>query len=386
LKRKNILFIARWYPDRYDSMLGLFVRKHAVAVQAFHDVSAVYVAADASMPSGKREIHTNTFLGVTEVRIYFGKSRFAPINAWRYLNAYLEGIKHCNPPDLVHVHVLTRSALPAFWLKITRGIPYVITEHWSRYLPANVSKGAFSGFLRRLITRIVVRHAGSVTTVTQNLADAMQGLGLKNTYHITPNVVDVAQFYPQTDLRTGDFKTLVHVSCFDEPAKNIKGIINATVALAAIRQDFNLMVVGDGKDFESVRTHAEATGLLGSRIQFTGLLEGDELTRVMRQADALVMFSNYENLPCTIIESMASGVPVVSTDVGGIREHLKAEFGILLPAGDVDSLKQKLTEVLDGTVTFDREAMREYALNHFSNESLGKQFHQIYLESGLTAN
>ncbi|MFM7078402.1 MAG: glycosyltransferase, partial [Bacteroidota bacterium] len=321
--RPHILFISRWYPDRHDPMPGLFVRRHAEAVSRFADVTVLYVTPDATIPEGSRETVISESDGIKEVRVYFGKSNSSLWNGMQMVKCYLKALKEINNPDLTHIHVLSRTAIPAIWLKWTKGVPYVITEHWSRYLPENVSKGSFRGWLRRWFTRWVVQNAKGVSTVTKNLAKAMQELGLRNPHYvITPNVADTETFKPSPNTREGSTVRFVHVSCFDEPAKNIRGIIDAFVVLASSHPDVSLSVVGDGPDFKEVYEHAQKTGLIGSKIGFTGLLEGPALLEQMQSADAMVMFSNYENLPCTIVESICCGVPVISSDVGGIREHV----------------------------------------------------------------
>jgi glycosyltransferase involved in cell wall biosynthesis len=353
-------------------------------VRLHHNVSVVYVSADATLKPGEIIADSTVFEGIREYRIYFGKHKSEFLNAIEYLRHYLRGIsmaeKSGGTIDISHVHVLTRAAVPAFWLKITRGIPYLITEHWSRYLPENVRQGAYRGCLRKWVTRVVVAHASRVTTVTKNLADSMQKLGLRNEYVITPNVADTNVFRPGELHATGR-KKLIHVSCFDEPAKNIKGIINVVAALSKERSDFTLDIVGDGRDFREVKIHADQTGLVDKVIFFRGLLTGEPLYKSMREADALIMFSNYENLPCTIVESMCCGVPVVSTRVGGIAEYLGPGAGILVQPGNEPELTGAVENILNGKTPFDRESMRQYAMQHFSLEASGNLFNQIYLES-----
>lgn len=381
MARKKILFIPRWYPDRNDSMLGLFVQKHATAVQAYHDVTVLYVTADSTLNPNAVIITETDFGGVHEIRIYFGKNRSALTNAFGYWNCYRKGLRMIKQksglPDLVHVHILTRSALPAIWLKITSGIPFVITEHWSRYLPDNLKKGSFPGWWRRWFTRYAVYQSAAITTVSDNLAKAMQRLGLKGNYFLTPNIADTEAFHP-AGKQERKIKKLIHISCFDEPAKNIKGIIQAVKELGKIRSDFQLEIVGDGKDFNDVYNYAIQTGLLNERIFFTGLLTGSDLTGRLAEADGMVMFSNYENFPCTIVESMACSVPVISTNVGGIAEHLLPAYGILISPGNKEQLKNAIEELLDHTEKFDYAGMRKYALENFSMESSGRLFNDIY--------
>lgn len=363
-------------------MLGLFVQRHAEAVQLLHDVEVLYVTADKTLSPGRVVIDETVHEGIRETKIYFGKHGSEISNAMGYVKNYLKGLnlitRKRGQVDLSHVHVLTRAAIPALWLKYTSGIPYIITEHWSRYLPDNVAGGAFSGVLRRWFTRFAVTSAAAVTTVTQNLADAMMRLGLKNKYYVVPNVADTDLFHPAIEKADHTIRKLIHVSCFDEPAKNIKGIINVAAKLAAERGDFILEIVGDGVDFGDVKQHAEKTGLVGTRIFFTGLLTGETLAAHMRNSDALVMFSNYENLPCTIVESICSGVPVISSDVGGIREHINQETGLLVKPQDEKGLELAITTLLDGKKSFDLNRIRHYGFSHFSMKTIGEMFESIY--------
>lgn len=366
-------------------MLGLFVQKHARAVQLHHDVTVIYVTADTGIDKGTKIIDKQNHFGILEIRIYFGKYKNEIANALAYAKYYLKAIQLATSEgtefDITHVHILTRTAFPALWMKLIKGIPYIITEHWSRYLAVNVDKGTYSGFIRKWFTKLAVLHSSGVTTVTQNLANAMQDLGLKNRYYITPNIADMHDFYPLKVKPNNKVKKLLHVSCFDEPAKNIKGIINAVTHLSKDRDDFILEIVGDGVDYKEVLNYAELTGLVNSRIFFTGLLTGKELSAKMREADALIMFSNYENFPCTIVESLASGVPVISTSVGGISEHLNSSLGTLIKVGNESNLILAINNLIENPDRFDPAILRSYALKHFSMEQSGQLFHDIYVDA-----
>lgn len=375
--RKKVLFVSRWYPDRHDPMPGLFVRRHAEAVNLFADVTVLYVTADAKLRSGQVFREESIHGGIRELRIYFGKSSIGLINAWRYLKHYLQAVRSLDNPDLVHVHVLSRTAIPALWLKYTSNTPYVITEHWSRYLPQNVAKGAYRGWVRKWFTELAVRNADCVTTVTKNLANAMQALGLKNKYVVTPNVADCELFHPEEKTIQKDFD-FIHVSCFDEPAKNIKGIIDAFEQYVQLGLNGNLTIIGDGPDYNSVYAYAGTTKLVGNRILFTGLMEGEQLASRMRSADALVMFSNYENLPCTIVESLCCGVPVISTDVGGISEFVNPSNGILIQPRVVSELVSAMKEIATGRFTIKKQEIATYGSQQFSMESISQNFKQLY--------
>lgn len=389
MKRKlHVIFLPRWYPHRYDPMMGLFIRRHGLAVSTHADVSVLYVHPDDRLQHPVYEIITEDN-HLLEVQVYFRKSRLKPsflgqlVNLFRFFIAHWKGYhairKLRRRPDLIHVHVLTRCGVVALINKWLTGTPYVITEHWTRYLPGT---GDFEGTIRKFLTRLVVKHAAAVMPVTANLRDAMKAHGLTNPHYvIIPNVVDTRLFKPLEIEKKSGKKILVHLSCFTDRQKNISGILRVVHRLSQHRDDFMLRLIGDGEDFVSLKALSDQLRLTGTFTEFTGLREGEELARLLAEADLMIMFSHYENLPVVILESFACGVPVISTDVGGIREHLHEDLGRLIPAGDEEELYRQISNFLDKPDQYDPVKLRQYAVDHFSNEVIGASIYDVYCQS-----
>ena len=179
-ERLHIMHLARWYPHRYDQMFGLFVQRHAEAAALFETVSVVY--AEPNQSDGNRtEIEQENVEGVQNTRIYYPVSKRNTkiarlMNLFSYYRAIFKGMrlaqKHNGKADVIHFHILSRLGIPALYYKIFRGTPYLITEHWSRYLPY---RNEFNGRLRKWISRIIVRNSFMLTSVTENLKQAMLG-------------------------------------------------------------------------------------------------------------------------------------------------------------------------------------------------------------------
>jgi glycosyltransferase involved in cell wall biosynthesis len=279
-------------------------------------------------------------------------------------------------PDIIHVHVLTRLGIIALLYKLITGIPYLITEHWSRYLP---TVGTYRGFWRKLATRIVVKNAGAITTVTKNLSDAMQSHRLNNkNYQVIQNVVDTELFHPAELSIQGIKKRFIHISCFEDRSKNISGLLRSLALLHITRNDFECQMIGEGMDLERMKKLADELGIHQKIVFFSGLLEGETLALAMREASFLVLFSNYENMPVVINEAFASGIPVVATRVGGIAEHVDETKGILVEAGDEKGMAKSLSQMLDTCEAYDKSLIRNYALEHFSKKAIAEQFISIY--------
>ncbi|MBE0638013.1 MAG: glycosyltransferase [Bacteroidales bacterium] len=383
--RMHVLFLPRWYPHRYDPMMGLFIERHGMSVLPHADVSVLYVHADEKLLGKTFDIEQSES-GLFTIRVYFKKSGLKPaflaniINLYRFFISHVKGFrmirKQRRIPDLVHVHVLTRCGVIAWFYKLLAGVPYVITEHWTRYLPTT---DTYHGGLRKFLTRIVVKNASAILPVTANLRDAMIANGLENNnYVVIPNVVDVEKFKPIEKPINDGRKIMVHLSCFTDKQKNISGILRVIKKLSETRDDFLLKLIGDGEDFVQMKAMSDKLGLTDRFVEFTGLKENEALVELLNNADLMIMFSNYENLPVVILESYACGVPVISTRVGGIHEHMNDSLGKLVEMQNERQFLKALENYLEDPGIYRSDKIRKYAVDHFSNEVIGNSIYKAY--------
>jgi glycosyltransferase involved in cell wall biosynthesis len=121
------------------------------------------------------------------------------------------------------------------------------------------------------------------------------------------------------------------------------------VALGALARidGVGLLVAGDGPDLDATRSEAARLGL-DQRVRFLGPLDREGVLTLFRAADASLLSSSWENFPHTVVESLAVGTPVVSTDVGGVAEVVRdGENGLLVPAGDAGALAGAIRRVVE---------------------------------------
>jgi glycosyltransferase involved in cell wall biosynthesis len=376
------LFLSAWYPNRHDAMSGLFVRKHAEAVSKFCMVSVVYVHCDMNIRNF--EVVVQNYKEVQEVIIYYpGKSGF-PGKFFRQINYLIALYKGINmvftkigKPDIVHVNILTRTGIPAYLLKISLNIPYVITEHWSRYL---TTRNSFKGSIRKWLTRLIVRNASLVMPITHNLKEAMLGHGLVNqNYKVINNVVEDFFFKQSSESpKQSHIKNIIHISCFDNVPKNLTGLLNVAKTISTYRNDFVLTIAGGGKDEIMIKKHADQLQLPPGQLIFTGELSPAEVAVALKQADFFLLYSNIENAPVVISESLACGKPVISTNVGGIPEMIDSSNGILVPPGDDKTLENVLNHMLDHYKEYDAQLISDNAYPKYSYEYIGKAIFTFY--------
>lgn len=116
------------------------------------------------------------------------------------------------------------------------------------------------------------------------------------------------------------------------------------------------------------------------RIRTTGEISYEQVGQELRNADALVMFSFYENMPCVILEALCTGLPVIASDVGGIPEVVYFENGILVEPGKEVRLYEAMKKMFENYDYYEKDDISQCATELFSYETIGKKILHIYDE------
>lgn len=322
-------------------MSGLFVQKHVEAVRA----------------QG------------AEVRVIFSQGWRDTWNQWRAIER--EGWL----PDVVQLNVIQKQGLLALWLKRRFAIPYVIIEHWSGYLPENGQFRQMSSLQKRFYQRIAAQ-AEIILTVSQALQRAMQSNGIKaKSWGTIDNVVDEFFKLSAFSSQHSEKKILLHVSCFDEKAKNVKGLLRAAKMLSERRQDWSLVLVGTGVDYRDVRAYADALEIPEGLLRWTGELTPQEVANEMHRADALVLSSRYETYGVVLAEAATARLPILSTPVG-IAEEVA---DLIVPQEVAVSKPGRFAEFIE-TILFHQERLdpKPNLCERFTAERIGQHLMDIY--------
>ncbi|WP_375433825.1 glycosyltransferase [uncultured Hymenobacter sp.] len=396
----RVLHLPKWYPNRYDDQDGDFVARHIAAIaQASPDEeplqtqNAVVVAVVARGPLPSLIDADVSLSGAVPTWRYYYRAR---LTGWAWLDRVLKLLLWLvcitrgmwavrqywggQKQDIVHAHVLLRTGAVALWLKWWQRTPYLITEHSTIFLPTNAWR---LGWLRGRVAALLVRQAAAFTPVSEDLRRALARLGGHNTRTVViPNVVDTDLFHLPDKLETR--QGLLNVAAFNEQAKNLSGILRTIARLRTEHPTLgiHLRIAGYGAAENQMHQLATDLGLLADgTVEFLGKLSSVEVAKEMQRAQAFVLFSNYENLPCVLIEAQASGLPAVATAVNGVPELLPSDGskGLLVPAGNEEALAQALLTVLQGPASsFDAAALRAAAVARFGYPAVGAAFRRVY--------
>lgn len=241
-------------------------------------------------------------------------------------------------------HVMANSgwswhlfAAPAIWIARLRGVPVVV----------NYRGGEAGAFLARAagVVRASMRRAALLAVPSGFLQQVFGGHGMPA--RVVPNIIDLGRFHPADPPRVPGQAPHLLV------ARNLEAIYGNDTALRAfalLSQHYpaaTLTLAGAGPEADSLAALARELGV-ADRVRFPGRLDRDEMAALYRDADLMLNASRVDNMPNAILEAMASGVPVITTDAGGIPFIVEqGRTAMLVPVDDAAALATATREVLD---------------------------------------
>jgi N-acetyl-alpha-D-glucosaminyl L-malate synthase BshA len=198
------------------------------------------------------------------------------------------------------------------------------------------------------VTAMTIEHSDAVTAVSRFLRDeTYQQFEVRKEIEVIYNFIDpvrherpVPACIPPRECP--EQFNLMHISNF-RPVKRVGDVVRT---FARVRENVNarLILVGDGPDAGKARQLARDLGVADS-VTFTGVVDG--VAHILQEANLLLLPSETESFGLVALEAMASGVPVIASNVGGLPEVVEhGVTGYLAPLGDVDKMAEYATEIL----------------------------------------
>jgi len=267
-----------------------------------------------------------------------GKPDSLRLHQATYIGTRLQklGVRH------VHIHFAGMAARTAFWIRKFFGIDYSLTVHANDiFVPAKFEIGLFE----------ILASASAIIAVSDFAANQLRGRFPENAarVHRVYNGVDPASFHatefepPPLILSIG---RLISKKGFDV-------LIDACALLRQSGRGFRCEIIGEGPLFEELqaRIHRQT---LGEHVHLAGRNTQLEIVTRLSKATVLALPCRIDpdgamdNLPTVIMEAMASALPVVSTDIGGISEMVRdGETGLLVAQNDPAAIADALSQLID---------------------------------------
>ena len=367
----KILFISSWFPNKLEPTNGNFVQRHAEAVALKHDVEILHTIGDFNQKE-TFVFDDKIINGLRTLVVYYKNSKNPIQNFLRRMKAYKMGFSKMQKPELVHANVLHNNMLFAVYLKKKFKIPFVITEHWTAY-QENASDA--HGALWRFFAKFIANQSSAVLPVSQNLKKGLLALGVKKPINVISNVINTEVFKLNVNEQKNSIFTFLHVSSLVE-RKNPDKIIRTAKRLHDKGYQFQLSI--GGNDPKNIQTQINELSA-SSYISTFGLLTLEGVAKKMQESHALVLFSENETQGCVLVEANACGIPVISSNVGGVPEFVNEKSGILVKKDDEEDLYRAMEDVLLQKVKFESaENLHNEIKEKYSPKIIGDSFSKVY--------
>lgn len=250
--------------------------------------------------------------------------------------------------DIIHGHYLFPAGAAAVEIGKKYGIKTYVTAHGSDMFELYKKQS----FMRKPIKKIL-KNADKVFAVSNALKDEILSTkvkGINDKTSIYWNSVDMGKFKEIPNKKKKDKPTIMFVGNLIK-RKNISALLNAK---KECKTDFNLVIVGNGPLYKNLKNKVKNENIDG--VIFTGVKE--HLEKIIPTADLLILPSFSESFGLVLIESLACGVPVIGSNVGGIKEIITPDVGLLIDPNNVSSLSKAIDKILS-----DRELYNKFKSN-----------------------
>lgn len=260
-------------------------------------------------------------------------------------------------PDIIHAHTPFAIGWEAVLAKKILGVPLVGTHHtfFNHYLGHVHADYEWAKKLSWKYVAAYYNRCDLVTSPTASLADSLESCGVSSRIIVVPNSVDTDFFRPAADKKEKeklkkqfDFSknVLVYMGRISYE-KSIDVVMRAMLIIVGKSPEASFVIIGGGPERKKLEILTKRLGL-ENKVRFMGFLYGRELAQALQASDVFVTASKSENFPLSVIEAMASGLPVVAAFALGLPEIVEdGRSGFLVPPDNTGEIADKVLKLFN---------------------------------------
>lgn len=375
----RIWVLGRAYPSKANNYNGSFEFEQARMI-ASRGNSVTYFSVE-TVPFYKKKknagVERFNAEGVQVITDYFPYQPLPPfimirLREMRFRALLRKAEEKDGKPDVIHVHYPSVIGYRHIVPYAKNGVKIVGTEHWTKVLSGRLNC-VYVDSLRQYR-----RYAHAMVSVGRPLQECVAKIteSVKNgcLLQVVPNIVpDVFSYSPapaRPPFRLISIGRLV-------PCKRFDLLIDAFCQAFSGEQQVTLTIVGGGPEYENLKQKIVSLGL-GDRVELTGNKPHDEVPALIKASHALVCASNLETFGVPVVEAMACGRPVVSTDAIGFLEFMNEAVGLIIRMDSEEEMIEALKKLYANYAAYDGRKISEYAKSLFSEEAVYQRLLDIY--------
>ncbi|MBO7432851.1 MAG: glycosyltransferase [Salinivirgaceae bacterium] len=380
----HILIVASWYKNAENPIAGSFIEEQARMLQRRgHTVAVLHVYINGTFRdtlSGRKELFTQeNDNGIVTMRlatnVYVPKIRSLSYSrlcrkALKCVRNYIRGNGKI---DVIHSHAMFMGGVVANYISRKLNIPYFHTEHTSGFIFRPEQYTCNDIQLAKKVYE-QSRQSFFVSHFAKEQIIKLCGVDEKKC-SVLHNVVSPL-FFEEDDSQKFDHFTFLAIGNFI-PLKNFDKIIEAWSSYVRNQQSDKLIIVGDGPLKLNIESSIKTLNLTDS-VKMLPRQSREATALLMHKSHVVLSASSIETFGMTLAEALASGIPVISTNSGGVTDIVNPSNGILLDSISTKAIEKGMSEMREKYSSFKPVELRNYANERFSEEAIFSQLIKWY--------
>ncbi len=295
------------------------------------------------------------------------------------IRAYKKYIAMYGAPDIIHAHGSLWAGRIALAIKKRFGAPYVVTEHMN-----TIAMDAIPLFFTSLVkeTMAEAEMRMPISAIAGRAIEEKIG-GCFVPWEPVPNMYDDALFFYDSSIAPPAQPVFFSASAL-LPKKGFGVLLQAFASVFANGKE-TLRIAGDGPERRALASLASELGI-AEQVVFLGNVSRQGVAREMQNASAYVCSSRFETFGIPVIEAMACGKPIVTTQCGGPEELVTETSGRVVPKDDAPALAQAMQQIAENTDAYNPEAISEECRSRFSPGAVLDRLGELYNECAKLAH
>ncbi|MBD3789217.1 MAG: glycosyltransferase [Campylobacterales bacterium] len=377
-KKMHILILPSWYVNSFHPLSGIFFKEHAEALSKYnHTVGVIALNEIGIRELFRQKRMACSYKSYVQNGVLTHTVEYPAIPKLMWLRKYIQFFifkkmfkayvgKH-GLPDIIHLHSFYAGEL-AIWVKERYGIPFVVTEH-------------FSGFGRDVMGQKDIESARKVyeaadyrIAVSKRFVSLLESR-FRQDFHYIPNMVNTDFFEAQSEHIQNDGFIFINVAFLNQN-KNQEMLIHAFTNAFKGEEKIKLTIVGDGPEYNRLAALIDQLAMK-KQITLFGRATREEVRGLFQRSNVFVLSSRYETFGVSIIEALASGLPVVATKCGGAQSIVDETVGLLCEI-DVKDMGDKMIQMYEHQAEYNKSIIQQYVRDHFSEGVIVGRLEGIY--------
>lgn len=364
---ERLLIISHLWPGNPQSsnpLSGIYVKEQVSAIRKIIDADIIVPVALLPKLSlfamNYRKAAAELFR-----RVSFSDEEIVPVKYLPLLgkhgNAFVIALSasgRCSKGTLIHAHTLFPDGLAAAILSKLKRVKYVVTLHGSEVMLIDNKP------VNKALAKFICNNSSAVISVSSKMAEKIRRIT-----HREDGIYVIRNGIEKMFQKTSGEKAFLFVGKLID-VKDPVMLLEAFKIFHMNNKEWKLIIVGDGPLRSKLESRAEQMRIIES-IEFAGYVGRDEIGKYYSRSHSLVISSRSEGFPTVIYEAMSAGLPVLSYDIGGVKEAVVDRVnGIISKERSAESLASIMAE--SSKTDWNRDLIRSDASNYTYDKLAGK--------------